>query len=118
MMRYRAAAFLCRSYFPQVALGLITKEEAEEIPATQTEAPTDRLIAALAVETPSPAKPSVEIPDAVIEPVEEKKPRKRKEVQPEPTSPIVDASTHTSASASKLPPGFLDSDGDSGFVDI
>jgi hypothetical protein len=59
----------------------------------------------------------VDIPDAVIEPtVEEKKPRKRKEVQPEPTP--VDASTHTSASASKLPPGFLDSDGDSGFVDI
>jgi hypothetical protein len=117
MMRYRAAAFLCRSYFPQVALGLITKEEAEEIPATQTEAPTDRLIAALAVETPPPAKPSVEIPDAVVEPqAEEKKPRKRKEVQPEP--PPVDASTHTSASASKLPPGFLDSDGDSGFVDI
>jgi hypothetical protein len=115
MMRYRAAAFLCRSYFPQVALGLITKEEAEEIPATQSEAPTDRLIAALAVETP--VKPVVEIPDAVIEPQpEEKKPRKRKETQPEPTP--VDASTHTSASASKLPPGFLDSNGDSGFVEI
>lgn len=114
MMRYRAAAYLVRSYFPQVALGLITKEEAEEIPATQSEAPTDRLIAALAVEVP--VKPAVEIPDAVIEPVEEKKTRKRKEAQPEPTP--VDASTHTSASASKLPPGFLDSDSDSGFVDI
>jgi hypothetical protein len=125
MMRYRAAAFLCRSYFPQVALGLITKEEAEEIPAT--EAPTDRLIAALAnpvrdVFTPTPINIS-DVPekhgisDAVIEPQpEEKKPRKRKESPAEPTP--VDASTHTSASASKLPPGFLDSDGDSGFVDI
>jgi hypothetical protein len=115
MMRYRAAAFLCRSYFPQVALGLITKEEAEEIPATQSEAPTDRLIAALAVETP--VKPVVEIPDAVIEPQpEEKKPRKRKETPPEPTP--VDTSTQTLASTSKLPPGFLDSDGDAGFVEI
>jgi len=103
MMRYRAAAFLVRSHFPQVSLGLITKEEAEEIspPLLESQSSAARLNAILD-----------NAADAVVveQPEPEKKPRKRKDLATDPDI--------KSAPEPQAPPAFGEQAPDAEFVDV
>ena len=82
MLQYRAGAFWCRTYAPEIALGMHTSEEIQDTPATQqvVQSVTATVSSSIVDVTPTPAEP---------------KPRKKKEVEAiaivEPTPEAVPA---------------------------
>jgi hypothetical protein len=97
MLQYRAGAFWCRTYAPEIALGMHTSEEVQDTPVAQ------QVVQSAVVDvTPTPPAPT------------EPKPRKKKEVEaiaiveppapaaPEPTPEIVE--TAPLAPAPIIPP--------------
>ena len=68
MLQYRAGAFWCRTYAPEIALGMHTSEEIQDTPATQqvVQSVTATVSSSIVDVTPTPAEP---------------KPRKKKEVE-------------------------------------
>lgn len=90
MLQYRAGAFWCRTYAPEIALGMHTSEEVQDTPMTQqvVKSVSATVSSSIVDVTPTPAEP---------------KPRKKKEVEaiaiveppapaaPEPTPEIVEA---------------------------
>ena len=82
MLQYRAGAFWCRTYAPEIALGMHTSEEIQDTPATQqvVQSVSTTVSSSIVDVTPTPAEP---------------KPRKKKEVEAiaivEPTPEAVPA---------------------------
>jgi hypothetical protein len=82
MLQYRAGAFWCRTYAPEIALGMHTSEEIQDTPATQqvVQSVTATVSSSIVDVTPTPPEP---------------KPRKKKEVEAiaivEPTPEAVPA---------------------------
>ena len=68
MLQYRAGAFWCRTYAPEIALGMHTSEEIQDTPATQqvVQSVTATVSSSIVDVTPTPPEP---------------KPRKKKEVE-------------------------------------
>ena len=68
MLQYRAGAFWCRTYAPEIALGMHTSEEVQDTPATQqvVQSVTATVSSSIVDVTPTPPEP---------------KPRKKKEVE-------------------------------------
>ena len=68
MLQYRAGAFWCRTYAPEIALGMHTSEEVQDTPAAQqvVQSVTATVSSSIVDVTPTPAEP---------------KPRKKKEVE-------------------------------------
>ena len=68
MLQYRAGAFWCRTYAPEIALGMHTSEEVQDTPATQqvVQSVSTTVSSSIVDVTPTPAEP---------------KPRKKKEVE-------------------------------------
>ena len=68
MLQYRAGAFWCRTYAPEIALGMHTSEEIQDTPATQqvVQSVSTTVSSSIVDVTPTPAEP---------------KPRKKKEVE-------------------------------------
>jgi len=90
MLQYRAGAFWCRTYAPEIALGMHTSEEVQDTPAAQQVVQSVTVSSSIMDVTPTPPAP--------VEP----KPRKKKEAEaiaiveppapaaPEPTPKIVE----------------------------
>ena len=82
MLQYRAGAFWCRTYAPEIALGMHTSEEVQDTPVAQqvVQSVTATVSSSIVDVTPTPAEP---------------KPRKKKEVEAiaivEPTPEAVPA---------------------------
>ena len=82
MLQYRAGAFWCRTYAPEIALGMHTSEEIQDTPATQqvVQSVTATVSSSIVDVTPTPPEP---------------KPRKKKEAEAiaivEPTPEAVPA---------------------------
>ena len=82
MLQYRAGAFWCRTYAPEIALGMHTSEEIQDTPATQqvVQSVSTTVSSSIVDVTPTPAEP---------------KPRKKKEAEAiaivEPTPEAVPA---------------------------
>jgi hypothetical protein len=68
MLQYRAGAFWCRTYAPEIALGMHTSEEVQDTPVAQqvVQSVTATVSSSIVDVTPTPAEP---------------KPRKKKEVE-------------------------------------
>jgi hypothetical protein len=68
MLQYRAGAFWCRTYAPEIALGMHTSEEIQDTPATQqvVQSVTATVSSSIVDVTPTPPEP---------------KPRKKKEAE-------------------------------------
>ena len=102
MLQYRAGAFWCRTYAPEIALGMHTSEEIQDTPATQqvVQSVTATVSSSIVDVTPTPAEP---------------KPRKKKEVEaiaiveppatpaPEPAPEIVEVAPLAPAPLAPVP---------------
>lgn len=94
MLQYRAAAFWCRAYAPEIALGMHTSEEIQDTPVTQqvVQPSVATTVTSSVVDvTPNPPEPKrkkkVELDPAVTEPVivaEAPAPTPEPEPAPEP----------------------------------
>jgi len=69
MLQYRAGAFWCRTYAPEIALGMHTSEEVQDTPVTQQVVQSVTVSSSIMDVTPTPPAP--------VEP----KPRKKKEAE-------------------------------------
>ena len=69
MLQYRAGAFWCRTYAPEIALGMHTSEEVQDTPAAQQVVQSVTVSSSIMDVTPTPPAP--------VEP----KPRKKKEAE-------------------------------------
>jgi len=69
MLQYRAGAFWCRTYAPEIALGMHTSEEVQDTPAAQQVVQSVTVSSSIVDVTPTPPAP--------VEP----KPRKKKEAE-------------------------------------
>jgi len=69
MLQYRAGAFWCRTYAPEIALGMHTSEEVQDTPAAQQVVQSVTVSSSIMDVTPTPPVP--------VEP----KPRKKKEAE-------------------------------------
>ena len=102
MLQYRAGAFWCRTYAPEIALGMHTSEEIQDTPATQqvVQSVTATVSSSIVDVTPTPPEP---------------KPRKKKEVEaiaiveppaapaPEPAPEIVEVAPLAPAPLAPVP---------------
>ena len=69
MLQYRAAAFLVRTYGAEIALGMSTTEEAEDVSGTRASDPTSGDMVKLGVSTVEPPSVKVEVIESSPEPV-------------------------------------------------
>jgi len=67
MLQYRAAAFLVRTYGAEIALGMSTTEEAEDVSGVRAAEPTSGDMVKLAVARIKPPAVKVEVIEAVVE---------------------------------------------------
>lgn len=67
MLQYRAAAFLVRTYGAEIALGMSTTEEAEDVSGVRAAEPTSGDMVKLAVSPIEPPAVKVEVIEAVVE---------------------------------------------------
>jgi len=103
MLQYRAGAFWCRTYAPEIALGMHTSEEVQDTPAAQQVVQSVTVSSSIMDVTPTPPAP--------VEP----KPRKKKEAEaiaiveppapaaPEPTPEIVETAPIAPAPIAPVP---------------
>jgi len=103
MLQYRAGAFWCRTYAPEIALGMHTSEEVQDTPAAQQVVQSVTVSSSIVDVTPTPPAPA------------EPKPRKKKEAEaiaiveppapaaPEPTPEIVETAPIAPAPIAPVP---------------
>jgi hypothetical protein len=91
MLQYRAGAFWCRTYAPEIALGMHTSEEIQDTPATQqvVQSVSTTVSSSIVDVTPTPAEPKMRKKKeveaiAIVEPTPEAVPAPEPEPVPAP----------------------------------